>query len=151
MPDAKEGQTVEPIDILLVEPNPGDTRLFTESFKDGSITNQIYAVSDGESALEFVRQRGEYDSVPRPDIVLLNFQLPGASGEDVLSELKNEPALSDIPVVVLTSSDVEEDIVRSNGVDADHYLQKPVESEDFVNFVQSVENFWLTIVRDAAS
>lgn len=148
MEGVDEGK-VKPIDILLVEPNPGDTRLFTESFKDGSITNQIYAVGDGESALEFLHREGEYASVPRPDIVLLNFKLPGTSGEDVLAKLRGDPTLSEIPVVVLTSSEVEEDIVKSNGVDADHYLQKPVESEDFVSFVQSVEDFWLTIVRDS--
>ncbi|QLG28813.1 response regulator [Halorarum halophilum] len=148
--DSVEDGRVKPIDILLVEPNPGDTRLFTESFKDGSITNQIYAVGDGESALEFLHQRGEYESVPQPDIILLNFKLPGTSGEDVLARLRGDPKFSEIPVVVLTSSEVEEDIVRSNGVDADHYLQKPVESEDFVDFVQSIEAFWLTIVRDSS-
>ena len=141
------GRDGEPVHILLVEPNPGDTRLFTESFKEAGITNQIYTVSDGESALEFLHRRGEYDSVPRPDIVLLDVQLPGTGGDDVLDKLDSDPALEGTHVVVLTSSDTEEDIVRSNGVEADDYLQKPVTSDDFVVFVQSVEDLWLTIVR----
>ncbi|WP_276254455.1 response regulator [Halomontanus rarus] len=144
---AEEVAENKPIDILLVESNPGDTRLFTESFKEASITNRIYAVSDGESALDFVHQRGEYTNVPRPDIVLLDPQLPGTSGTDVLSELNDEPELRDISVVILTSSDEEEDIVKSHGLDADTYIQKPVATEEFVGFVQSVEDFWFTIVR----
>ncbi|WP_323172460.1 response regulator [Natrialba sp. PRR66] len=137
----------EPIEILLVEPSPGDTRLFTESFKDASLTNSVHTVSDGEEALDFVHQRDAYSDKPQPDLILLEPQLPGTSGFDVLSELKNEEALCDIPVVVLTSSDVGEKIVKSHDLDAEHYLQKPVESDDFIEFVQSVENFWLTIVQ----
>lgn len=144
---AEEGEPGEPIEILLIEPNPGDTRLFTESFKDAQITNRIYAVSDGETALDFVHQRGEYASVSRPDIVLLDPQLPDTSGTDVLSELDADPALREIPVVILTSSAVEEEIVKSRDFEADAYIQKPVEPEEFVEFVGSVEEFWFTIVR----
>ncbi|QLG61078.1 response regulator [Halorarum salinum] len=135
------------IDILLVEPNPGDTRLFTEQFREAKIMNTIHTVTDGESALDFVNQRGEYADVPRPNIILLDPKLPGISGLDVLSTLNNEPALSDIPVLVLTSSDSGEAIVKSHGLDADTYIRKPVEPEDFVSFVQSVEEFWLAIVQ----
>ncbi|PCR92068.1 response regulator [Natrinema ejinorense] len=137
----------EPIDILLVEPNPGDSRLFEENFTDAKLLNTIYVVSDGESALDFVHQRNEFANEPRPDIVLLEPQLPGKSGVDVLSELKNEPSLNEIPVVVLTSSDAGERIVQSHGLEVDTYMRKPVEPKEFVEFVQSIEAFWLTIVQ----
>lgn len=135
------------IDILLVEPNPGDSRLFTEKFQDAKLMNTIYAVTDGESALDFVRGRGEYATAPRPDVILLDPQLPGKSGEEVLQELRGDPALADIPIVVLTSSAAEESIVRSHGLEVDTYITKPVEPEEFVSFVQSVEDFWLAIVQ----
>ena len=142
-----DGQAGERIDILLVEPNPGDARLFAESFTDGKLVNQIYTVTDSEAALNFVQQRGEYAEMPQPDLVLLEPRLPGKTGMEVLSDLNDEPALSEIPVVVLTSSDVGEAIARSHSIDADHYIQKPVEPEEFIEFVQSVENFWLAIVQ----
>lgn len=138
----------EPIDILLVEPNPGDTRLFTEQFKDAKIMNTVHAVTDGESALDFVHQRGEYETEDIPDVILLDPQLPGIDGMEVLSELNDDSSLSDIPVVVLTSSELGEDIARSHGLTADVYLRKPVEPEEFVDFVQSIENFWLSIVKN---
>lgn len=141
------GQSTDPIDILLVEPNPGDSRLFEENFRDAKLLNTVHIVSDGRSALDFVHQRGEYSNEPQPDIVLLEPQLPGKSGIDVLSELKNEPALNEIAVVVLTSSDAGEQIVQSHGLEADAYIQKPIEPEDFVEFVQSIEDFWFAIVQ----
>ena len=137
----------ERVELLLIEPNPGDTRLFTESFRDGKLANNLHTVPDGETALDFVRQRGAYSDEPGPDLVLLEPRLPGRSGMDLLSELRDEPALSDVPIVVLTSSGIGEEIVRSHGLDADHYLQKPVEPDDFIEFVQSVEDFWLAIVQ----
>lgn len=139
------------IEILLIEPNPGDSRLFSESFKDAKILNNLHAVSDGEAALDFVHQRGPYADDPCPDLILLEPQLPGKSGRDILSELNNDRALSEIPVVVLCSSEVGEDIVKSHGLEADHYLQKPVESDEFIDFVQSVEDFWLAIVQQSPS
>lgn len=132
---------------MLVEPSPGDARLFAESFKDGKVANNFYTVSDGEAALDFLHQRGEHADKPRPDLVLLEPELPGKGGVEVLSELKDDDALSEIPVVVLTSSEIGEDIVKSHGIDADHYIRKPVTPEDFVEFVQSVEEFWLAIVK----
>ncbi|WP_232703023.1 response regulator [Halobacterium wangiae] len=135
------------IDILLVEPNPGDARLFAESFNDGKLLNEIYTVTDGEAAIDFVQQHGAYAEMPRPDLVLLEPRLPGKAGMELLSELKDESALSDVPIVVLSSSDVGEDIARSHGLDADYYIQKPVEPEEFIQFVQSVEEFWLAVVR----
>ena len=137
----------EAIDILLVEPNPGDTRLFTETFREAKIMNTIHAVSDGESALDFLNERGEYADGPRPDIVLLDPQLPGKSGMEVLAEMRNEPELNEIPIVVLTSSDMGADLVESHGLEADTYIRKPVEPEEFVSFVQSVEDYWLAIVE----
>ncbi|QLG47824.1 response regulator [Natrinema halophilum] len=136
-----------PIDILLVEPNPGDTRLFTESFGEANLTNSVHTVADGEAALDFVHQRGDYEDKPDPDLILLEPQLPGKSGIDVLSTLKNEPSLQEIPVVALTSSEIGEEIVKSHGIDADHYSRKPVEPNDFLEFVQEIEEFWLTIVQ----
>jgi len=140
-------QPSDPIDILLVEPNPGDSRLFEENFRDAKLLNTIHTVSDGESALEFVHQRGEYANEPRPDIILLEPQLPGKRGMDVLSELKNEPPLEEIPVVVLTSSDAGAEIIRSHGLEADTYMRKPIEPEEFVEFIQSIEEFWFAIVQ----
>lgn len=144
---ADDDRTDERVELLLIEPNPGDTRLFTESFREGKLANNLHTVPDGETALDFIHQRGAYSDQPRPDLVLLEPRLPGKSGMDVLSELRNEPAISDVPVVVLTSSGIGEEIVRSHGLDADHYLQKPVEPDDFIEFVQSVEDFWLAIVQ----
>lgn len=142
-----EVQADEPIDILLVEPNPGDSRLFKENFRDGKLVNTVDIVSDGEAALDFVHQRNEFSDESRPDIVLLEPQLPGKSGIEVLSELKNDPVVSDIPVIVLTSSDAGEKIVQSHGIEADTYMQKPLEPGDFVDFVRSIEEFWVAIVQ----
>lgn len=143
----EDEQIGDPIDILLVEPNRGDTRLFKENFKDAKLLNTIYSVTDGESALDYVHQRGEYADKPCPDIILLEPQLPGKSGRDVLREIKNDPGLSDIPVVVLTGSDTEKEIVRSHGLNADTYIKKPVESGEFVEFVREIEEFWFAIVQ----
>ncbi|NGM68780.1 response regulator [Natronolimnobius sp. AArcel1] len=137
----------ELITILLVEPNPGDTRLFTESFKDAQLTNQLYTVADADDALDFINQRGEYAADPKPDLILLEPKPPGKNGTDVIAELDAEPTLSDIPVVVLTSSKTGEDIVKSHGIDADHYIQKPVEPEDYLEFVQEIEGFWMGILQ----
>ena len=137
----------ERIDILLVEPNPGDARLFTESFEDGKLANRLHTVTDGESALDFVHQRGEYANEPRPSLVLLEPQLPKKTGFEVLAELNDEPALSDIPIVVLTSSETGEEIAKSHDLDADYYVQKPVGPKEFVEFARSVEDFWLAIIE----
>ncbi|QLG49327.1 response regulator [Natrinema halophilum] len=135
------------ISILLIEPNPGDARLFSESFEDANIVCNIHTVSDGESALDFVHQRNEYSDSPRPDMILLDFQLPGVSGADVLSELKSESTLRSIPVIVMTSSPSEEDIARSYDLYANAYVQKPVEPDEFIDLGRSFEDFWLTLGR----
>lgn len=136
------------VTILLVEPNPGDTRLFTESFKDAALKNQLYTVAEADAAIDFIRQRGEYADEPRPDLLLLEPKLPGDRGMDVLAELDDTPSLEEIPVIVLTSSASGERYVRSHGLDADHYVQKPVEPDDFLEFVQEIEELWLGIVKE---
>ncbi|MDS0476709.1 response regulator [Natrinema sp. 1APR25-10V2] len=133
--------------VLLVEPNPGDARLFSESFEDAAIACDVHSVTDGESALDFVHQRNDHADSPRPDMILLDFQLPGVSGADVLSELKSEPVLRSIPVIVMTSSASEEDIARSYDLHANAYIQKPVEPDEFIELGRSFEDFWLTFVR----
>ncbi|SEP99927.1 response regulator [Natrinema salaciae] len=143
-----DGDLGEVIDILLVEPNHGDVRLFEESFKEGKIVNAIHTVSDGEAALDFVHQCGDYDDAPAPDLILLEPQLPGTTGMEVLSELNDEPALNEIPVAVLTSSELGADIVKSHGLEAEAYIRKPVEADEFVEFVHSIEEFWFAIVKD---
>ncbi|WP_226480711.1 response regulator [Natrinema amylolyticum] len=135
------------ITILLVEPNPGDARLFSESFDDANIASEIHTVTDGEDALDFVYQRNDRTDSPRPDMILLDFQLPDVDGADVLSELKSEPALRSIPVIVMTSSASEEDIARSYDLHANAYVQKPVEPDEFIELGRSFEDFWLTFVR----
>lgn len=148
---AEDGHSGERIDILLIEPNPGDARLFSESFKDGKLVNTVYTVSDGEEALDFVHQRGEHADKPCPELILLEPELPGRSGMEVLAELDSDPMLSEIPVVVLTSSETGESIVKSHEFEADHYIQKPVSAEEFIDFVQSIEDFWLAIVEREAT
>ncbi|MFP8952040.1 response regulator [Natrialbaceae archaeon A-arb3/5] len=135
------------ISILLIEPNPGDARLFSESFDGANIACDIRVTDDGEDALDFVHQRNGYEEQPPPEIILLDFHLPGVSGEDVLSELKSEPVLRRIPVIVLTSSDAETDIARSYDLHANAYVQKPVEPDEFIDLVRSFEEFWLTFVH----
>ncbi|RQH01319.1 response regulator [Natrarchaeobius oligotrophus] len=142
--------TVDPIDILLIEPNPGDTRLFTEKFADAKLTNAVHTVVDGETALDFLHQRDEYADRSCPDLIVLEPKLPGIDGVELLSKLEGEPALNEITVIVLTSSEAGEEIVKSHGLEADHYLRKPVEPDEFLEFVQQVEEFWLAIVEQPA-
>ena len=137
----------EPIDILLVEDNPGDVRLTEEAFKEGRIENTLYVVNDGVEALDFVHQRGDYAEAPRPDMILLDLNLPRKNGDEVLEELKGDDDLKCIPVVILTSSTAEEDIVKSYDLYANAYLTKPVDPDAFIEAVRSFEQFWFTVVR----
>ncbi|MFC6716788.1 response regulator [Natrialbaceae archaeon GCM10025810] len=134
------------VDILLVEDNPGDVRLTEEAFKDGRLANNLHVVTDGIEALDFLYQRGEYEDAPRPDLVLLDLNLPRKNGDEVLEDLKDDTELASIPVIVLTSSKAEEDIVTSYQLHANAYLTKPVDPDEFVDVVQSFERFWLEIV-----
>ena len=134
-----------PVEILLVEDNAGDHRLTQEALREGKVYNNLHWAQDGVEALEFLRRRGKYAVVPRPDIVLLDLNLPKKDGREVLSEMKGDASLRTIPVVILTTSQAEEDIVRSYHLHANCYVTKPVDLEKFIVVVQSIDRFWLTI------
>lgn len=136
-----------PVEILLVEDNPGDVRLTRESLKDGKIHTRLNVVSDGEEALAFLYRRGPYATAPRPDLILLDLNLPRRSGREVLAEIKVDENLRRIPVVVLTSSEAEQDILASYDLNANCYITKPVDLEQFIRVVRSIEDFWLTVVK----
>ncbi|WP_254528536.1 response regulator [Natrinema gelatinilyticum] len=146
MTDSKPFQP-EPAQILLVEDNPGDVRLTKEAFKQGRIENDLHVVSNGADALDFLSGRNDYRDAPRPDLVLLDLNLPVKNGEDVLEELKDDPALRPIPVIVLTSSRAEEDVVKSYELHANAYLTKPVDPDEFIETVRAFEKFWFSVVR----
>jgi two-component system, chemotaxis family, response regulator Rcp1 len=137
----------EAIEILLVEDNLGDIRLTQEVLKDCKVLNNLSVIQDGEEAMAFVRRQGRYAAMPRPDLILLDLNLPRKHGREVLEEIKTDPDLRRIPVVVLTTSSAEEDIIRSYELHANCYLTKPVQLDEFIKVVQSIENFWLMIVR----
>ena len=134
-----------PVEILLVEDNAGDYRLTQEALREGKVYNNLYWAQDGVEALEFLRRRGRYSDVPRPDIVLLDLNLPKKDGREVLADIKKDDSLRLIPVVILTTSQAEEDVVRSYDLHANCYVTKPVDLEKFITVVQSIDRFWLTI------
>jgi len=136
----------KPVKILLVEDNPADARLIVEVFKDFKKSN-IYIVEDGVAAMDFLNKKGEYENVPRPDIILLDLNLPKKDGREVLKEIKEDPELRCIPVVILTTSSAIEDIIKTYSNYANCYITKPVDFDQFLKVVQSIENFWLTIVK----
>ena len=137
----------EPVEILLVEDNPGDVRLTKEGLKRAKVVNNLQVAEDGVEALAFLRREGEYAHVARPDLILLDLNLPRKDGREVLSELKADEELRYIPVVILTSSEAEEDVIRSYDLHANCYVTKPVNFEQFMHVVRSIEDFWLTVVR----
>lgn len=136
-----------PANLLLVEDNPGDVRLIKEAFADANLANTLHTVSDGEAALDFVYQRGEYTDAPQPDLVLLDWNLPRVEGEEVLTEIKNDSDLTHIPVVVLSGSEAQEDVIKSYSSQASAYITKPVEPDAFLDTVRLLEEFWLSVVR----
>ena len=138
---------VEPIEILLVDDNPGDVRLVIESLKDGKIANHMNVVWDGVEAMEFLRRLGKFSESPSPDIVLLDLNMPKKGGHEVMAEMKEDPLLKDIPVVVLTTSDADMDIIKSYDKDVSCYVTKPLDSDKFVEAVRSIGSFWLTVVK----
>jgi len=134
-----------PVEILLVEDNPGDVRLTKEALKEGKVYSNLHWAKDGVEALQFLRHQGRFADVPRPDIILLDLNLPKKDGREVLSEIKNDDDLKRIPVVILTTSKAEEDVLRSYQLHANCYVTKPVDLEKFIVVVQSIDMFWLTV------
>lgn len=135
------------VDILLVEDNPADVRLTKEALKECKILVNLHVVLDGVQALDFLQQKGEYATAVKPDLVLLDINLPKKNGIEVLQEIKNDEMLKSIPVVMLTTSKAEQDIIKSYTSYASCYITKPVDLEQFINLVKTFEDFWLTIVR----
>jgi CheY-like chemotaxis protein len=136
-----------PIQVLLVEDNLGDVRLTQEALRDAKVRNNLHVVADGVEAMAFLRREGRYAGVPRPDLVLLDLNLPKKGGLEVLEEIKTDPHLQHIPVVILTTSQAEQDIVQSYRHRANAYVTKPVDLEQFLKVVGSIEQFWLEIVK----
>lgn len=138
--------TAHPIEILLVEDNPGDVRLTREALKDAKVLNTLHVVEDGVSALDFLYRRPPYADAPKPDLILLDLNLPRKNGREVLAEIKADDRTRMIPVVVLTTSNAEEDVLRAYNLHANCYITKPVDFAQFTNIVRTIEDFWLTIV-----
>jgi len=142
-----EGTLSAPIEILLVEDNPGDIRLTQEVLKEGKVKNTLSIVENGVQAISFLRKESEYHDAPTPDLILLDLNLPKKDGREVLLEIKNDPELKKIPVVVLTTSQSEEDILKVYDLNANCYISKPVDFGQFIDVVKSIEDFWLSIVK----
>lgn len=138
--------SAKPIEILLVEDNPGDILLTEEAFAEAKILNHIHTAKDGEEALAYLKQEEGFEDAVKPDLVLLDLNLPKVDGREVLDEIKSDPNLKRIPVVVLTSSAAEKDIVKTYDLHANSYVVKPINLEQFVNVVNAVENFWFSVV-----
>jgi CheY-like chemotaxis protein len=138
--------TGKPIEILLVEDNPGDIRLTIEALRESRILNHLNIAENGEEALQYLRREGRFVDAVSPDLVLLDLNLPRKNGHEVLSAIKGNPALMRIPVVVLTTSSAETDILASYNLHANCFITKPVDLEQFINVVRSIEDFWFTIV-----
>lgn len=136
-----------PIVVLLVEDNAGDVRLTREALKEGKVRNSLMVAGDGVEAMAMLRREGPHGDAARPDLVLLDLNIPRMDGREVLAEIKKDPALRRIPVVVLTTSKAEEDILRTYDLHANCYITKPVDFEKFVSVVRSIDDFWLTVVR----
>ena len=137
----------DPIQVLLVEDDPGDVLMTREAFEDEKVRNELHVVGNGVDALAFLRREGDYADAPTPDLVLLDLNLPRMDGREVLAHIKSDAALRVIPVVVLTTSRAEEDVLRAYDLNANCYITKPVDLEQFIRVVQAIEDFWLTIVR----
>lgn len=138
---------MNPINILLVEDNPGDVRLTVEALKEAKMHNKLSVATDGVDALDMLHQRGEYGDQPLPDLILLDLNLPRKGGREVLAEIKDDPVLRRIAVVILTTSASEEDVIKTYDLHANCYITKPVDLDQFIKVISAVENFWLTIVK----
>jgi CheY-like chemotaxis protein len=136
-----------PIEILLVEDSLADVRLTEEAFRDAKVLNHMSVVTDGDEAMQFLRREGPHAEAPRPDLILLDLNLPRKDGREVLREIKDDPNLRRIPVVVLTTSRAEEDVLRAYNLHANCYITKPVDFTQFISVVRSIEGFWLSVVK----
>jgi CheY-like chemotaxis protein len=134
------------IEILLVEDNPGDARLTLEAMRDAKVRNRLHVVEDGVEAMAFLRRQGRFGDAPRPDLILLDLNLPRKDGREVLAEIKVDPDLKRIPVVVLTTSQAEEDVLRAYDLHANCYVTKPVDLEQFMKIVAQIDQFWIKVV-----
>ena len=139
-------QNFRPIEILLVEDSPSDAHLTIREFSKAKIANNLHWVEDGETAMEYLRNQGEFTDAPRPDLILLDLNLPGMDGREVLEEVKSDTDLKRIPVVILTTSNDEQDVLRSYNLNANCYVTKPIDIEQFINVVQLIKEFWLAAV-----
>jgi two-component system, chemotaxis family, response regulator Rcp1 len=137
----------KPVDILLIEDNPGDADLALEVLENSKIRNTVSVAADGQDAMAFLHRTGKHKGVPRPDLILLDLNLPKKDGREVLAEIKADDDLKRIPVVIMTSSQAEEDILKSYNLHANCYITKPIDLHQFIHVVKAIENFWLTIVR----
>ena len=141
------GKPAEPIHILIVEDNPGDARLAVEALAEGKVSNKISIVQDGVEAISFLRRENGYSDAPRSDLILLDLNLPKMNGKDVLAIIKEDSKLKRIPVVILTTSDADQDIFATYDLHANCYITKPVGFDQFISVIQSIEDFWLSIVK----
>jgi CheY-like chemotaxis protein len=144
MTQSQPGRVIE---VLLVEDDPGDVLMTREAFQDYKVGNQLHVVNDGTEAMAFLRREGEHAQAPRPDLVLLDLNLPRMDGREVLQAIKSDPDLASIPVVVLTTSEAEEDVLRSYSLHANAYVTKPVDFERFIQVVRQIDEFFVTVVR----
>ena len=142
-----QSQPARQIEVLLVEDDPGDVLMTREAFVSHKLTNQLHVVQDGADAMAFLRREGEYADAPRPDLVLLDLNLPRMDGREVLQAIKTDPSLANIPVVVLTTSEAEEDVLRSYSLHANAYVTKPVDFERFIDVVRQIDDFFVSVVR----
>jgi len=140
-------QLLNAIDVLLVDDDPGDTLMIREAFADNKVRNELACVADGVEAMQYLRREGRYERAPRPDLILLDLNLPRKDGREVLAEIKNDPLLATIPVVVLTTSNAEEDVLRSYQLHANAYVTKPVDFDRFIQVVRQIDEFFVTVVK----
>lgn len=146
MTQPKPRRLSRPVEVLLVEDNPGDVRLTQEALKDGRVLVNLTVAADGVEAMEVLKRQGQFSEKVRPDLILLDLNLPKKNGREVLEEIKADDELKRIPVIVMTTSKAEQDIYKAYNLNANCYVTKPVDLDDFLNVVRSIEDFWLTIV-----
>ncbi len=142
-----ETMRIKPVEILLIEDNPVDIRMTQEAFKDYRVANNLHSVTDGQSGMDFIYQRGKYKDAPRPDLILLDLNLPKKSGRAILEEVKADDNLRSIPIVILTTSELDEDMMGAYCHNANAFITKPIEFDDFVTMMRTIGDFWLTFVR----